>query len=297
VSVAAFVVSQRAVFGVPHAVSCRALGVSESWLYKWRDRPSTPRQARRAELVERIGKLFAESGNTYGSPRIWLDLRAEGWRVSVNTVAKIMAEEKLVARVVRRRRGLTRPGRKPAAKDHVRRQFNSVAPNLLWCGDLTEIVTDEGKLYQASVLDLFSRKCLGLAFSVHHDADVAEAALVMAIANRGGDVEGVIFHSDRGSEFTAEAFEIACRRQGVIQSMARVGSCLDNAVHEAFHSTIKVEYIYRHRFRTREEARKNISNWILRFYNQRRRHSACDGMSPHDYEQFILEARGSTASS
>jgi putative transposase len=99
------------------------------------------------------------------------------------------------------------------------------------------------------------------------------------------------------AEFTAEAFEIACRRQGVIQSMARVGSCLDNAAHEAFHSTIKVEYIHRHRFRTREEARTKISNWILTFYNRRRRHSACNGMSPHDYEQFILEARGSTASS
>ena len=296
-SVAAFVVCQRVGFGVPHATSCRALGVSQSWLYKWRDRPPTPRQQRRSELVERIGKLFAESGGTYGSPRIWLDLREQGWRVSVNTVAKIMAQQGLVARVVRRRRSLTKPGRKPAARDHVRRQFTSVAPNLLWCGDLTEIITDEGKLYQASVLDLFSRKCLGLAYSVHHDADVAEAALVMAIAHRGGDVEGVIMHTDRGSEFTAEAFEVACRRQGIIQSMARVGSCLDNAVSEAFHSTIKVEYIYRQHFSTREEARTKILNWILTFYNQRRRHSACDGMSPHDYEQFILEARGSVASS
>jgi hypothetical protein len=104
VSVAAFIVCQRAGFGVPHAVSCRALGVSESWLYKWRDRPPTRRQVRRAELVDRIGKLFAESGNTYGSPRIWLDLRADGWRVSVNTVAKIMAEQGL-----RTQRQATRP--------------------------------------------------------------------------------------------------------------------------------------------------------------------------------------------
>jgi putative transposase len=296
VSVAAFIVCQRAGFGVPHAVSCRALGVSESWLYKWRDRPPTRRQARRAELVDRIGKLFAESGNTYGSPRIWLDLRADGWRLSVNTVAKIMAEQGLVARVVKRRRGLTKPGRKPAAKDHVRRQFTSVAPNLLWCGDLTEIVTDEGKLYQASVLDLFSRKCLGYAFSAHHDADVAEAALAMAIADRGGRVEGVIFHSDRGGEYTADAFAAACTRQGMIQSMARVGSALDNAVSEAFNSTLKVEYVYRHHFRTREEARTSIANWITGFYNPRRRHSACNGMSPIDYERYITEARGATAS-
>jgi putative transposase len=175
-----------------------------------------------------------------------LDLRAEGWRVSVNTVAKIMAGRGLVARPKPRRRSLTQPGRRPAANDHVQRQFNSVAPNLLWCGDLTEVVTDEGKIYMASVLDLFSRRCIGHAFSAHHDADLAHAALAMAVANRGGDVEGVIFHSDRGGEYTAEAYQAACSRLGIIQSMARVGSALDNAVSEAFHSTIKVEYIHRH---------------------------------------------------
>jgi transposase InsO family protein len=296
VSAAAFIACQRTEHAVPHAVACRALGVSESWFYKWRDRPPTPRQQRRADLVDRIGKIFAESGGTYGSPRVALDLWAEGWRVSVNTVAQIMAELGLVARVRRRRRSLTKPGRRAAARDHVRRQFTAVAPNLLWCGDLTEIVTGEGKLYLASVLDLFSRRCLGHAFSIHHDADLAEAALLMAIANRSGQAEGVIFHSDRGSEYTAEAFEAACHRQGIIQSMARVGSALDNAVSEAFNSTIKVEYIHRHRFATHQQARTSISTWITDFYNPRRRHSACAGMSPIDYERFMAEARGSTAS-
>ncbi len=195
-SVAAFIACQRAEHGVPHATSCRALGVSESWYYKWLDRPPTPRQQRRQDLTDRVAKIFAESGGTYGSARVALDLWEQGWRVSVNTVAKIMAELGLVARPQRRRRSLTRPGRRPAAKDHVRRQFVAVAPNLLWCGDLTEVVTGEGKLYLASVLDLFSRKCLGHAFSPHHDADLAEAALVTAIANRRGQVDGVIFHSD-----------------------------------------------------------------------------------------------------
>jgi transposase InsO family protein len=271
--------------------------VSESWYYKWLDRPPTPRQQRRQDLADRVAKIFAESGGTYGSPRVALDLWEQGWRVSVNTVAKIMAELGLVARPQRRRRSLTRPGRRPAAKDHVRRQFVAVAPNLLWCGDLTEVVTGEGKLYLASVLDLFSRKCLGHAFSPHHDADLAEAALVMAIANRRGQVDGVIFHSDRGSEYTAVAFEAACTRQGIIQSMARVGSALDNAVSEAFNSTIKVEYIHRHRFATREQARTQISTWITGFYNPRRRHSACNGMSPDNYEKFMAEARGSTRTS
>ena len=296
-SVAEFIACQRAEYRVPHALTCRVLGVSESWFYKWHDRPPTSRQQRREELAERIGKIFAESGGTYGSPRVADDLWAEGWRVSVNTVADIMAEQGLVARPRRRRRSLTKPGRRSAARDHVRRQFVAVAPNLLWCGDLTEIVTGEGKLYLATVLDLFSRKCLGYSFGAHHDADLAQAALVMAIAHRGGQVDGVIFHSDRGSEYTAEAFAAACARQGIIQSMARVGSALDNAVAEAFNSTIKVEYIYRHHFATHAQARNEISHWITTFYNPRRRHSACDRMSPDDYEKVITEARGSTGTS
>lgn len=129
-------------------------------------------------------------------------------------------------------------------------------PNALWCGDLTEIVTDEGTLYLATVLDLFSRRSLGYAMSEHHDADVAIAALNMAAANRGGTVEGVIFHSDRGSEYCADAF--ACRTLGVVQSMSRVGSAMDNAA-EAFNSILKVEYVHRHHFRTRSEARLKIA--------------------------------------
>jgi transposase InsO family protein len=295
VSVAAFIGSQRTEYGVPHALSCRALGLSESWFYKWRDRQPTARQRRRAELADRIGELFDASGGTYGSPRVTLDLWAEGWRVSVNTVAKLMAELGLAGRKPKRRRSLTRPGKRPAAPDRVRRQFTAVAPNVLWCGDLTEVDTDEGKLYLATVLDLFSRRMLGYAMSAHHDADLAVASLSMAAANRGGTVDGVIFHSDRGSEYSAQAYEAACRRLGVLQSMGRVGSALANAVSEAFNSTIKVEYIHRHGFRTRAEARLKISAWIVDFYNTRRRHSACDGRSPNDYERFMAEAKRAEA--
>lgn len=290
-SVAAFIACQRTEYGVPHAVSCRALGLSQSWFYKWRDRPPTPRQVRRGELADKVREFFDASGGTYGSPRITRDLWAAGYRVSENTVAKLMAELGLAGRKPRRRRSLTRAGKRPTAPDRVRRQFTAVAANLLWCGDLTEIVTDEGKLYLATVLDLFSRRLLGYAMSEHHDADVAVAALNMAAANRGGTVDGVIFHSDRGSEYTAEAFTTACGRLGVLQSMGRVGSALDNAAAEAFNSTIKVEYIHRHHFRTRAEARLKIATWIVDFYNTRRRHSACDGMAPTEYERFMDEAR------
>jgi len=296
VSVADFISSQRTEHGVPHAVSCRALRLSESWFYKWHGRPLTPRQQRRVDLAVRIRELFDASGGTYGSPRITLDLRAEGWRVSENTVAKLMAELGLAGRKPPKRpRHLTRQGKRPAARDHVRRQFTAVAADVLWCGDLTEVDTDEGKLYLATVLDLFSRRMLGYAMSERHDADLAVASLSMAAANRGGTVDGVIFHSDRGTEYSAEAFAKACRRLGVIQSMGRVGSALDNAASEAFNSVIKVEYIHRHRFRTRAEARLKIATWIVDFYNTRRRHSACQGMSPIDYEHFMAEARGAQA--
>lgn len=290
-SVAAFIGSQRTEHGVPHAVSCRALGVSESWFYKWHNRPPTPRQVRRAELAEKIREFFDASGGTYGSPRITLDLWAAGYQVSENTAAKLMAQLGLAGRKPRRRpKHLTRQGKRAAAPDLVRRKFTAVAPNVLWCGDLTEVDTDEGKLYLATVLDLYSRRLLGYAMSEHHDAALAKASLQMAVASRG-DVQTVIFHSDRGSEYTAEVYATACRKLGVIQSMGRVGSALDNAAAEAFNSILKVEYIHRHRFGTRAEARLKIATWIVDFYNTRRRHSACDGMSPIDYERLMAEAR------
>jgi len=199
VSVAAFISSQRTDHDVPHALSCRALGLCESWFYKWRERRSTVREQRRADLAEAVRIIFDASGGTYGSPRVTLDLHAAGWRVSENTVAKLMTELGLAGRKPKRRRSLTRQGKRKAAPDRVRRQFTAVAPNLLWCGDLTAVDTDEGKLYLATILDLFSRRLLGYAMSEHHDADLAVASLRMAAATRGGDIDGVIFHSDRGS--------------------------------------------------------------------------------------------------
>jgi putative transposase len=198
--VADFIADQRTEHGVPQRVTCQALGVSESWFYKWHDRAPTARQLRRAELCERVSRLFEASGKTYGSPRIHQDLVDEGWTVSVNTVAQVMAELGLSGRKPPKRRSSTRQGKRPVARDLVRRNFDAVAPDVLWCGDMTEIVTAEGRLWCASVIDLFSRRLLGYALGEHHDAGLVSAALQMAVAARGGDVGGVIFHSDRGSE-------------------------------------------------------------------------------------------------
>jgi transposase InsO family protein len=284
---------QRTGHGIPHAVACRVLGVSEAWYYKWRSRPASPtdREVRRAALAERIRHFFDASGGTYGSPRITLDLWVEGWKVSVNTVAGIMAELGLYGREPKKRRSLTRQGKRPAARDLVRRHFDAVAPDLLWVGDMTGIDTSEGKLYLATVIDLFSRRLLGYAMGERHDADLVSASLRMAAATRGGSVDGVIFHSDRGSEYTSAAYGHLCDRLGVVQSMGRVGSCFDNAAAESFNSTIKVEYIHRHTFATRTEARLKIATWIVDFYNTRRRHSAAGGLPPAEFERLINEAR------
>lgn len=289
-TVAAFISSQRADHEVPVTVSCRALGVSASWYYKWRDRPPTARQSRHAELADAVWESFRASGFTYGSPRVWLDLHEAGWRVSVNTVAAVMADHGWAGRTPSRRRSLTRQGRRPAAADLVGRRFTASRPDQLWCGDVTYIPTGEGWLYLATVLDLCSRRLLGYAMADTHDAALTEAALRMAVTTRAGDgrpTRGVVFHSDRGGEYTAATFDSACRRLGVVQSMGRVGSALDNAAAEAVNSTIKVELVHRRKYATRAAARAEIGVWVSGFYNTRRRHSACGGMSPVAYEQLI----------
>ncbi|WP_406190415.1 IS3 family transposase [Streptomyces sp. NBC_01017] len=282
---AAFIGSQRAEHKIPHRLTCRILGVSESWFYKWRDKPATTRESRRQRLADEIERIFEGSGGTYGSPKIWITLVRAGWKVSVNTVAKVMAELGLAGRRIRRRRGLTRPGRRAAAPDFVRRDFTADAADQVWCGDMTEIVTGEGKLYLATVIDLYSRRLLGYAMGERHDAELVVASLNMAAATRGGDVKGVIFHSDRGSEYVSRRFKRACRKLGVVQSMGRVGSCFDNAVSEAFNSVLKVEYVHRRTFATRTAARLKIATWITGFYNTYRLHSVCGYRSPIDYEQ------------
>jgi transposase InsO family protein len=285
VNLAGFVAAQRTGYGVPHAVACRALGVSQAWFYKWCHGDASVRRARRRALAAAIARLFAVHRGSYGSPRITADLREAGWRVSVNTVAVVMAELHLVARPKRRRRGLTRAdaaARK--APDLIGRRFDAPAtPNVAWVGDLTEIPTDEGPFYLASVLDLHSRRVVGFALGAHHDTALAKAALCMAIAVRGGNVTGVIFHSDRGGEYTGRVFSTACARAGVRQSMGRTGSALDNAAAESFNSTLQFELLAAHRFTSRTQARRAVAGWIDE-YNRIRRHSTSQMLAPITFE-------------
>jgi transposase InsO family protein len=267
--------------------------VSESWFYKWRDREPTARQQRRTALDAAVKVSFDDSGGTpgtYGSPRVWEDLIEAGWKTSKKTVAASMARQGFQGRSPKRkRRSLTRPDKAAAPiPDLVKRDFNAAAVNQRWCGDLTEIPTDEGKLYLATVLDLASRRMPGFALGEHHDAPLAKAALCMAAAVRGGNVSGVVFHSDKGGEYTGDVFAQACAGLGTIQSMGRVGSALDNAAAESWNSTLEFELLSRRRFATKDQARREIARFIDA-YNHRRRHSSCEMLSPVAYEQLLAQ--------
>ena len=284
---AAFIAAQRADHGVPQVVSCQALGVSQAWFYKWRHGDGSPRRARRERLKAEIGRLFEAHQGKRGSPMITADLTDAGWTVSKNTVAALMAEMGLAARPKRKRRATTRPGKgRWRAPDLVKRDFPAQGINRKWYGDGTEIRTDEGKLQLASVLDMGSRRIVGFALGEHHDAELAYGALAMAVAVRGGQVPGVIMHTDQGSEYTAGRFRHACQRLSISQSMGRPGSALDNAVIESWHSTLEFELRRAEHYTTKAAARAGVAAWI-EDYNTRRRHSALGMMSPAGYEQAL----------
>jgi transposase InsO family protein len=261
------------------------LGVSQAWFYKWRKGDVSLRRARRRAVDAAVAYEFARRQGRDGSPPITIRLRDAGWRISENTVADSMRRQGLVARPKRKRRGLTRAdrrARKPA--DLLARDF---APperiNQRWVSDLTQIDTGEGVLYLASILDLASRRVVGYAQGEHHDADLAAAAVQVAIAIRGGQVAGVVLHTDQGGEFSGGALVRVCTAAGIVQSMGRTGSALDNAASESFHSTVEFELRSRRRFATRDQARRAVVAWIEE-YNTDRLHSTNGMICPVDFE-------------
>ena len=201
-SVSAHIAAQRTDHAVPHAVSCRALGVAASTFYKWHNRPPTRAQRRRADLDVEVRACFDASGGTYGSPRVRAELRRSGRKVSKKTVESSMARQGLQGRARRRRRGLTRPDKRAEpVPDLLRRDFTAGGANEKWVGDFKQVHTDEGPVFLATVEDLFSRRMLGFAQSDRYPtAELAEDAINMAAAVRGGGVAGVIFHTDKGSQ-------------------------------------------------------------------------------------------------
>jgi transposase InsO family protein len=288
--VIARIVTERAEHKIPYSVSCLALEVSESWFFKYRNAPLPPTRQRRDRLDAAIVKAFEANNGEYGSPRVHEELIEipEWQKLSVNTVAERMAALGLRGRKPRRRRCLTRPDKNaPKFENLLKRKFDPPALNVAWVGDITEIKTWEGKLYLATVIDLYSRRLIGFAIADHCKATLVCDALRMAIAVRGAEVEGVIMHTDRGSQYTAKAFRRLCKKWKITQSMSRAGSCLDNAVAESFFSTFKHEVVYRMSLPTKAGAHREFVAWFDR-YNRTRRHSYCKMQSPLNYEKMTM---------
>ena len=318
-SVARFIAEQRTNYRVPHTVTCLLLGVSLAWCYKWLTRatgPSatnglhTPRDRRRDTVDRAVRAMFVKKRGLHGSPRLVHDLREDGWEVSEKTVADSMRRQGLIARRIKRRTGLTRQDKTaPKFPDLLKRDFTADRPNARWVGDMTDIPTvDEHgqpgpKLYLATVIDLYSRRLLGAATGLHPDAELARSAITMAVAARGGvdavngpnwpsdETQRVIFHTDRGSTYTANAFTKLCRQVGIRQSMGRVGSCFDNAAAEAFFSSLEWEVLSRHKFANTRQAQAVVLDWCYGFYNHQRRHSSAAMMSPINYENTAADDR------
>jgi putative transposase len=279
--------------------ACRVLGVSTSAYYDWRARERCGPSAgalHEADLLAEIRRIHAEHPD-YGSPRVTAELARRGKPANHKKVEGLMRAHGIVARRHRRRRNLTRrDAAAPALPDLVGRLFDPDRPDHTWVGDVTCIPTDEGWLYLASVLDLGSRRLLGYAMSATPDAAHVVNAVEMAVATRGrARMDGTIFHSDRGSTYTSQAYRAACERLGLRQSTSRTGSCLDNAVAEAWFATLKAELAKRH-FATRAEARQAIFAWA-NYYNRSRLHSTCRYLPPVEYEQTLPHPPGETLAS
>lgn len=268
----------------PIRLMCRALAVSAAGYYAWTARPASTRTVANRRLVNDIRVLHAQSRRTYGSPRITHDLRESGQRVSENRVARLMREHGLRAKTVKKWKATTDSGHPlPVAANTLDRQFTVTAPNRVWAGDISYVRTDEGWLYLAVVLDLYSRAVIGWAMGSRLTADLAEAALTMALWRRKPR-PGLLHHSDRGVQYASGDYQALLAGADITCSMSRKGNCWDNACVESFFGTLKKELVHHRRYLTREEAKQDIFEWIEVFYNRQRRHSTLGYRSPAEFE-------------
>jgi putative transposase len=266
----------------PIATLCRVLGVSSSGYYAWAKRQPSRRAQADAALLAEIRMVHAASHGTYGAPRIHVELEDKGLRVGRKRVARLMAAAGLVGASRRRFVTTTTKGDERPAPDLVERDFTAEKPNQLWVADITYIPTGAGFLYLAVVLDAFSRRVVGWSMATSLATRLVRDALDMAITRRRPN--GVIHHSDQGTQYTSLAFGQRCEEAGVRPSMGSVGDAYDNAMCESFFATLECELLARRRFKNRDEARTAIFAFIEGFYNRRRRHSSIGYLSPVDYE-------------
>jgi len=271
----------------PVALMCRVLEVSRAGYYASRRRPDCGRTKASRELTAKIREVYEASRRTYGSPRVYAELRVGGHQVGRHRVARLMRREGLVARKKRRFRVTTQSNHsEPVARNVLARNFDARKLNRAWAGDITYLPTAQGWLYLAVLLDLCSKAVVGWAMSENLDASVALAALRMALERRR-PAAGLVHHSDRGIQYASDAYQTALAASGVVPSMSRKGNCWDNAPAESFFSTLKTELVGDRVFPSRAVARTEVFEYVEVFYNRTRRHSSLGYVSPAEFERLI----------
>ena len=263
---------------------CRALEVSASGYYAWKNRPESTRAKINRRLTTKIGLFHKLSREIYGSPRIHRDLVDAGEQVGVNRVARLMNQHGIQSKMAKKfvittnSKNTLQP-----APDRLKRHFDVETPNKAWVSDTTFIPTRQGWLFLAVVIELYSRQVLGWAMGERNNAQLVQDALTMAVWRRG-KVESVVVHSDQGSTYASADYQRLLKDNSLLCSMSRKGECLDNAVAESFFGTLKTELVDHEDYRTKEVAKKSLFEYIEIFYNRRRRHSYLGYLSPEEYE-------------
>ncbi len=282
-----FVAKHRGIW--PISWMCDALGVSRSGFHAWLSRPPSARAVRDGMLVAAMRTSFVRSDRTYGARRVWHDVLSEGFACGLHCIERLMRLNGLRARPRRRQLPKDSGERSIIAPNVLERAFEAEAPNQKWVGDFTYIWTAEGWLYVAVVIDLFSRRVVGWSMKDAMTAQMVTDALMMAVWRRGRPQE-LLHHSDQGSQYTSEPFQRLMADNGITCSMSRSGNVWDNAAMESFFSSLKIERVKRKVYRTRDQARADVFDYIERFYNPTRRHSTIGYLSPMQYEERAMKA-------
>jgi putative transposase len=282
-----FIAKHRGIW--PVSWMCEALGVSRSGFHTWLTRPPSARARSDEALGARVRESFVRSDRTYGARRVWHDVLAEGLSCGLHRVERLMRRQALRARPRRRRLPADTGPRAAIAPNVLDRTFAAERPNRKWVADFTYVWTAEGWLYVAVVLDLFSRRIVGWSMKAEMTAQLVTDALVMAIWRRGRP-QTLLHHSDQGSQYTSEPFQRLMADHGIACSMSRSGNVWDNAAMESFFSSLKTERIGGRVYRTRDDARTDVFDYIERFYNPVRRHSTIGYVSPVDFEKQAMQA-------